>query len=103
MAPISFTLAKKKMNKEQRALHLLNWQKSGQTKKAYSESVGIKYGTFISWFMKKVPLVAGRFKKLENKGESEELAQLEIVLPNGVRIYSSQKLSLALLKDLHRV
>lgn len=91
------------MNKEQRALHLLNWQKSGQTKKAYSESIGIKYGTFISWFINKVPSVAGRFRKLASKGEPEPLDRLEIVLPNGVRIYSPQKLSLALLKDLHRV
>ena len=88
------------MKSKQREAHITKWQQSGQTKKAYSKEFGIKYATFISWFKKKVPFLGGRFLKLENSREAD---RLEIVLPNGIRIYSCQKLDLRLLKDLQNV
>jgi len=78
------------MTKESERLnHISYWQQSGQTKKAYCELAGIKYATFISWF-----------RKLE---KSERPSGLEIVLPNGIRIFSEQYLSLELLKMLQDV
>jgi len=88
------------MNLQSRLAHISNWQQSGQSKKAYSEAAGIKYGTFISWFKKAPPLVRGQFRKLEKE---EEASRLEILLPNGIRILSEQKLSLDLLKSLQSV
>ena len=88
------------MHIKARSAHIAKWEQSGQSKKAYCEAAGIKYGTFISWFKKEVPLEPGRFRKLE---QSEQRYHLEILLPNGIRILSEQKLSLELLKSLQNV
>ncbi len=86
------------IRKAEREKHKAKWLASGLSKKAYSESVGIKYATFISWFKQGSGL--GKFEKLEVKGVEEEL---EIVLPNGIRIYSRQRLDANLLKVLRSV
>jgi hypothetical protein len=83
--------------------HIAYWQQSGQTKKAYCELAGIKYATFISWFKNQPDPSAGQFVKLEKKMTQEVSGRLEILLPNGIRIYSSQELSVELLKNLQDV
>lgn len=89
------------MTKEsERQDHIAYWEQSGQTKKAYCESAGIKYATFISWFRNKVESQEGQFVKLEKKST---LSGLEILLPNGIRIYSQQSLSEELLNVLQNV
>jgi len=89
------------MTKESERLnHISYWEQSGQTKKAYSELAGIKYATFISWFRNKPLEQDGKFIKLE---KSERPSVIEIVLPNGIRIFSDQYLSLELLKTLQDV
>ncbi len=86
--------------KSERIAHIAYWQQSGQTKKAYCESSGIKYATFISWFREKGSSQEGQFVKLE---KNSVLNGLEILLPNGIRIYSQDSLSLDLLKTLQNV
>jgi len=89
------------MTKESERLnHISYWQQSGQTKKAYCELAGIKYATFISWFRNKPLEKEGKFVKLDKPPEA---FGLEIVLPNGIRIFSEQYLSLELLKMLQDV
>ncbi len=89
------------MTKESERLnHISYWQQSGQTKKAYCELAGIKYATFISWFRNKPLEQDGKFIKLE---KLEGSSGIEIVLPNGIRIFSEQSLSLELLKTLQDV
>ena len=86
--------------KSERDNHITYWQQSGQTKKTYCELAGIKYPTFISWFRKEALEQEGEFVKLEKpNGRSG----LEIVLPNGIRIFSEEYLSLELLKTLQNV
>jgi len=94
------------MKKTERQRHIKNWHKSGQTKKAYSDLVGIKYATFISWFKKSEKKETGRFLKLEQLETPEESKRsigFEISFPNGIRIYSQDGLSLDLLKTLQNV
>ena len=86
--------------KSERLNHISYWEQSGQTKKAYCELAGIKYTTFISWFRKETPEQEGQFIKLE---EPERVSGLEILLPNGIRIFSEEYLSLELLKTLQNV
>lgn len=88
------------MDKSQRIQHLEYWQQSGQTKKAYCEMAGIKYATFMSWFKLKDEEPSGQFLKLE---KSNTRSGLEIVLPNGIQIYSEEKLTIDLLKTLQSV
>ena len=88
------------MEKSQRIQHLEYWQQSGQTKKAYCELAGIKYATFMSWFKLKEEAVPGKFLKLEKPNHT---SGLEIVLPNGVRIYSEESLTIDLLNRLQSV
>ena len=92
------------MTKEsERIDHMVNWEQSGQTKKAYCELAGIKYPTFISWFKNKSAPSGGRFVKLEKNKIVRDVGRLEILLPNGIWIYSSQGLSVELLKKLRDV
>lgn len=86
--------------KSERLNHISYWEQSGQTKKAYCELAGIKYATFISWFKNKPLEGDGQFVKLE---EVERVGRLEILLPNGIRIFSEQSLSLELFKTLQNV
>lgn len=89
------------MTKEsERIDHITYWQQSGQTKKAYCELAGIKYATFISWFRNTPSSQQGQFVKLEKKST---LNGLEILLPNGIRIYSQENLTTELLKALQNV
>ncbi len=89
------------MTKEsERQDHIAYWEQSGQTKKAYCESAGIKYATFISWFRNTPSSQQGQFVKLEKKST---MGGLEILLPNGIRIYSSEHLTVELLKALQNV
>jgi len=89
------------MTKEsERIDHITYWQQSGQTKKAYCELAGIKYATFISWFRNTPCSKEGQFVKLEKKSK---LSGLEILLPNGIRIYSQENLTIELLKALQNV
>jgi len=84
----------------ERLNHISYWQQSGQTKKAYCELAGIKYATFISWFKNEEEPISGNFVKLE---KVEQIGGLEIVFPNGIRLYSSDTLTLDLLKSLQSV
>ena len=86
--------------KSERVQHILNWEQSGQSKKHYSQSVGIKYATFISWFKQEDTGPAGRFHKIEARTNPEEI---EIVLPNGIRVYTRAVLTSTLLKTLQDV
>jgi hypothetical protein len=88
------------MKKSERKNHINYWHQSGQTKKAYSELAGIKYATFISWFKKSEEEQIGRFVKLEKTKQS---SGLEILFPNGIRLYSEEELTLDLLKTLQNV
>ena len=88
------------MEKSERANHISYWRQSGQTKKAYCELAGIKYATFISWFKKQESEQVGRFVKLE---KTNHCGGLEIVFPNGIRLYSDEVLTLELLKSLQSV
>ncbi len=88
------------MEKSQRIQHLDYWQQSGQTKKAYCEMAGIKYATFMSWFKLKEAAISGQFLKLE---KSNHVSGLKIVLPNGIQIYSEERLTLDLLNTLQSV
>jgi len=88
------------MNKSQRQSHLDKWAESGKSKKAYSESAGIKYPTFISWFKKKKKNLQGRFQRIETPITRNEL---QIDFPNGVSLYVEQELTKDLLKILKDV
>jgi len=88
------------MNKEQRQTHLDKWAESGKSKKAYSESVGLKYQTFISWFKKKKENIRGRFQRI---GSSPTQSELRIDFPNGVSLHVWQELTKELLKTLKDV
>ncbi|MFT5168479.1 MAG: hypothetical protein ACI8P3_003722 [Saprospiraceae bacterium] len=88
------------MEKSQRIQHIEYWQQSGQTKKAYCDTAGIKYATFMTWFKLKEGLVSGQFLKMEKPNNVDGL---EIVLPNGIRIYSDQRLTVDLLNTLQSV
>lgn len=89
----------KRTSVEERQAHILAWQSSGQSKKAYCELQGLKYGTFISWF-KKVEEPGSDFIALSPCGG---MARMSIELPNGVCIHYSGQLSAALLQMLGHV
>lgn len=85
----------------QRETHKSNWSASGLSKKAYCQSVGINYGTFISWFKSaSAPVSSGRFIALA--GELPTYST-QIVLPNGIELTTTAPLSSALLKTLYHV
>jgi len=88
------------MKKSERLNHISYWQQSGQSKKAYCELAGIKYATFISWFKNQEGGQAGRFVKIE---KAEQRSELEIVFPNGIRLYSTSGITIDLLKSLQSV
>lgn len=90
------------MKKSERIDHINYWRQSGQTKKAYSELAGIKYATFISWFKNKEQgkSETGNFVKITKAAERSEL---EIVFPNGIRLFSTSVITIELLKDLQSV
>ncbi|MFK8101354.1 MAG: IS66 family insertion sequence element accessory protein TnpB [Saprospiraceae bacterium] len=89
------------MEKSQRIQHIKYWEQSGQSKKAYCELAGIKYATFMSWFkLKEEEVISGQFLKLE---KPKDIMGLEIVLPNGIRIYSEENLTVDLIKTLQSV
>ena len=81
------------MKRIEREAHKQAWQESGKSKKAYCESEGIKYLTFISWFKEKIP--GGTFQKIKVK---ERVEEIELLFPNGIRLYSRQKINLEFLK-----
>ena len=85
--------------KSERQDHIEKWKASGQTKKAYSQSAGIKYATFIYWFRGEMKngKEPGRFIKL---GDEPLSSGLEVKFPNGVRLYLRGPLSIDLLKML---
>ncbi|MFK7810246.1 MAG: IS66 family insertion sequence element accessory protein TnpB [Saprospiraceae bacterium] len=91
------------MKKSERIDHINYWRQSGQTKKAYCELAGIKYATFISWFKKEEPGEVGRFVKVEKVNHSGQGSELEIVFPNGVRLFSTGSITVDLLKKLRSV
>ncbi len=88
------------MKKSERIDHINYWRQSGQTKKAYCELAGIKYATFISWFKKQDVDKVGHFVKI---AKTEQRSELEIVLPNGVRLFSTAPITIDLLKNLQSV
>ena len=88
------------MKKQERQNHIKTWRKSGQSKKQYSESMGIKYPTFISWFKNTGEEQVGGFVKVEKVTRS---TGFELVFPNGIRLYTEDRLSLDLLKTLQNV
>ncbi len=88
------------MTKTARLKHVENWRESGVSKKSYCELAGIKYGTFMSWLKKAETSLSGNFVKLE---PSLRIETIEILLPNGIRLYLSESLSVDLLKKLKNV
>ena len=89
------------MKSSERAKHISYWQQSGQSKKAYCESAGIKYPTFMSWLKKQNGLVkTGGFVKIEKPKRN---SRLEIVFSSGIRIYCQEELTIDLLKKLQSV
>ena len=84
---------------EERQAHIVAWQSSGQSKKAYCELQGLNYGTFISWF-KKVADSDSDFIVLPPSGG---VARMSIELPNGVCVHYSGELSVGLLQMLSHV
>ena len=86
------------MKRSEREAHKQAWEASETSKKGYCELNGIKYPTFISWFQEKASLPS--FQKIEIKAQPQEL---EIVLPNGIRIYSRQRMDSKFLKLLQSV
>ena len=88
------------MKKIERENHISYWRQSSQTKKAYCELVGIKYATFISWFKPQQENKPGSFVKVEKTDSS---SGVEIIFPNGIRLYSEEVVTLGLLKALQSV
>jgi len=84
---------------QERRAHIVAWQSSGQSKKAYCELQGLNYGTFISWF-KKVEEPVSDFIVLP---PPDGVARMSIELPNGVCVHYSGELSVALLQMLSHV
>jgi len=91
---------KKMLTKAQRLAHVEAWRHSGLSRPAYCREHGLNYSTFMSWF--RLETVAeeapGRFIAL-CEGE-DRTGEVEIVLPNGIRIFYSGELSEALLQRL---
>jgi len=89
------------MEKSERLQHIEYWRQSGQSKKEYCALAGIKYPTFMSWFKKldEVKEVGG-FIKLEKE---TIVHRHEIVFPNGIRLYSSARLTADLIESLQNV
>ena len=93
---------KRRTKPSERASHKLQWQESGQTKKAYCEEVGIKYATFISWFKPECSKTAsGGFISLSV--DDWQNYSTEILLPNGIRLRTQAPLTTGLLKNLYDV
>ncbi|MEO0684611.1 MAG: hypothetical protein AAFY76_06065 [Cyanobacteria bacterium J06649_11] len=90
------------MNKVQRALHLQKWQQSGQSKRAYSESAGIKYQTFLSWFKDKGKQLSGHFRRI-GKVQNKEVQAIKIVFTNGIELHAQHALNKELLEQLKNV
>ena len=84
----------------QRELHKSNWSKSGWSKKAYCQSVGINYGTFISWLKQALASQSGTFLALP---AAPPTYSTRIVLPNGIELTIIEPLSNELLKTLYHV
>lgn len=84
------------MQRTEREFHKQAWLESGKTKKAYCELAGIKYPTFMSWFKKEGGL--GSFKKIVSR--ADQLEGIEILFPNGIRLYSRQQINVDFLKML---
>jgi hypothetical protein len=91
------------MKKIERTKHIDQWLQSGQSKKDYCAQAGINYSTFIYWFKNQDSTCPGNFVKLEKSISPIHSAPLEILLPNGIRIYSDQPITIELLKSLHGV
>lgn len=89
----------------ERAAHKANWSQSGQTKKCYCESAGIKYATFISWFKSGPKSTdAGQFIALPPcEPPFESPYSTKILLPNGIELTVAERLSKELLKTLYHV
>lgn len=89
----------KRTSKAERQWHITSWQSSGQSKKAYCESQGLNYGTFMSWF-KQSEILGSDFIALS---PSHGSGRMSIELPNGVCVHYSGELNGALLQMLSHV
>lgn len=88
------------MKKAERLRHIDNWRESGASKKSYCELAGINYGTFMSWLKKAETNLSGNFVKLE---PIQTIGRIEILLPNGIRLYLEESLSIELLQKMKNV
>ena len=86
---------------KERTAHISRWKKSGKSKKAYCQTSGINYATFMSWFKKEREevLSEGSFVEIGHG----PMSYIEIVFPNGIRLFSNGELSVTLLKSLSDV
>ena len=94
------------MRKEDKQSHIAEWSSSGKSKKAYCLEKGIKYATFLYWIKTRERTtdtdVEGKGKFVRLPSFSTEKT-LEVVLPNGLRIYNASLSDIDLIRALYGI
>lgn len=77
----------------------LQWQQSGQSRKAFCKAHGIAYGTFQHWIKRLSPISeSSGFTEIALK--ASEVAPLEVFFPSGARITFQKEPSVTWLREL---
>ena len=94
--------------KSERKRHILAWHQSGESKKQYCARVSIKYATFMTWLSQGLleqesEASLGGFVELSSCAElpPRTSADMEIIFPNGIRLYGKGCIDAHLLKSLY--